>query len=85
MYQRKTLNRMSPKTKRLAIICNQAEQVYRNLKRQVEVVRELELDSIALYNEQRFKRGEVKPTEHPDRETAIKEGALAKTTQKLTF
>lgn len=83
MYQRKTLNKMSPKTKKLAIVCNQAEQVYRNLKRQVEVVRELEFEELAFQNEKRFKRNEVKATENPDRETAIKEGALARATSKL--
>ena len=64
MYQRKTLNKMSPKTRKMAQQANEAEKLWRNLKRQVEVVRELEFDSEAFNNEQRFKgRGEVKPTE----------------------
>jgi len=37
MFRKKTLNKMPPKTKKLALACNQAEAVYRSLKRQVEV------------------------------------------------
>ena len=82
MFQRKTLNRMSPKTRKLAEQANTAEKLWRNLKRQVEVVRELEFESLAFQNEKRY-RDEVEPTEHPDRQTAIDEGALAKATSNL--
>ena len=83
MFQKKTLNRMQPKTKKLAILCNQTEQVYRNLKRQVEVVRELELDSEALYQRRKTYKDEVDPTPNPDEGKWKNESALAKATTNL--
>jgi len=82
MFQRKTLSKMNPKTKKLAITCNQAEQVYRNLKRQVEVVRELEFEELAFTNEQRF-RNEVKAGENPDEKRWKDESAISKATGKI--
>jgi len=82
MYQRKTLNRMSPKTRKMAQQANEAEKLWRNLKRQVEVVRELEFEATAFENEKRY-RSEVKATENPDEQTHKDESAIAKATSKL--
>lgn len=83
MFQKKTLNRMPPRTKKLAIQCNEAEKLYRNLKRQVEVMRELEADSEAFWQRKKVYRDEVEPTENPDEQQWKDESAIAEATKNL--
>jgi len=83
MFQRKTLNRMSPKTRKLAQQANEAEKLWRNLKRQVEIMRELEFEHDAFEAETKHLRNELKATKDPDGETWKKESAIAKVTSKI--
>jgi len=62
MFQSKTLRRMNSKTRKLAKEYNALELILRRMKKQVEVVAELERDSIALWNQNKARsRDEVKP------------------------
>jgi len=81
MFQKKTLNKMQPKTKKLAIQSNEAEKLWRNLKKQVEVMQELEADSTAFWTKK--KHDELQATEHPDEETWKGESTIAQATKNL--
>lgn len=48
MYQKKTLRKMSPEQKRLALVVNDLEKQIRTLKKMVETTGSLEFDSKAL-------------------------------------
>lgn len=54
-YQKKTLRRMSPRTREYAKLCNEFEKLLKRLKKQVDVMASLELDSQALQNQSRIK------------------------------
>ena len=83
MFQSKTMRRMTPKTRKLAKEYNALELILRRMKKQVEVMAELECDSIALWNQNKARsRDEVKRGDVPDWKD---QSALAKTGRDLPF
>lgn len=61
-YQRRTLRRFSPTTRKVAKIINDAERTIKHLKAMLPVLQSIELDSQALWQQNKIRsKGEVDP------------------------
>ncbi|MBA7715107.1 hypothetical protein ES703_124147 [subsurface metagenome] len=83
MFQSKTLRRMTPKTRKLAKEYNALEFTLRRMKKQVEVMAELERDSLALCNQNKARRRDEVTSE--DGKGWKDQSALARTGRDLPF